>query len=411
MNDTQKVTVRKEIYIKHPRPDAAALAARGYAGPQRQMREIQGVEARDDIHTGRSILFSDDNGLTWTSSAAWPDTVRMVSGIEVREDGGAYMFDENAGVLVDVWLRQIIIGDLWNGTGTANNFTYYRLSSDFGRTWSEPRQLRYEEGADFDPAKPTKPEFLLKNQGYFGTNIIRHSNGTLITAVACANAPDDPKNDTRTWKLGSLCFAGTWDPGKKDYAWKAGQRVTIAEDVSSRGLLEPCVAELKDGRILVVWRGSNTATTPGRKWFSLSSDDGLTLTKPAEWKYDDDSSFYSPSSLHRFIRHSVTGKLYWFGNITPQPPNGNSPRYPLVMAEVDEDLAALKKGTVTLVDDRPDSADPNYQLSNFSLYENRDSHDLELFLTTYGQEIGQQNWMNADCWRYFLSFPPKAASI
>ena len=401
------VTVKKEIYIKQPRPYAAAIVQRNYAGPKRQMREIQGVEARDDVHTGRSILSSDDNGLTWTPPAAWPDTLRKVSGVEVWEDGGTYniFYDEKAGVLVDVWLRQIAIG------GNYNNFTYYRISSDFGRTWSEPRQLRYEEGADFDPDQPKKPEFLLKNQAYYGINIIRHSNGTLITAVANANAPDDPKNDNRAWKLGSLCFVGTWDAVKKDYVWKAGQRVTTTENVSSRGLMEPIVAELKDGRVLVVWRGSSTATTPGRKWFSLSSDGGLTLTPPAEWKYDDGSSFYSPSSIHQFVRHSVTGKLYWFGNITPQQPNGNAPRFPLVMAEVDEDLAALKKGTVTLVDDRPDSADPNYQLSNFSLYENRDSHDLELFLTTYGQEIGQQNWMNADCWRYFLSFPPKAASI
>lgn len=401
------VTVKKEIYIKQPRPHAAAIVQRNYAGPQRQMREIRGVEARDDVHTGRTLLSSDDNGLTWTPPAAWPDTVRMVSGIEVWEDGGTYniFYDETAGVLVDVWLRQIAIG------GNFNNFTYYRTSRDFGRTWSEPQQLRYEEGADFDPAQPKKPEFLLKNQAYYGINIIRHSNGTLITAVANANAPNDPKNDHRAWKLGSLCFVGTWDAGKKDYAWKAGQRVSTTEDISSRGLMEPIVAELKDGRVLVVWRGSSTAATPGRKWFSLSADGGLTLTPPAEWKYDDGSSFYSPSSIHQFVRHSVTGKLYWFGNITAQPPNGNAPRFPLVMAEVDEDLAALKKGTVTMIDDRPDSADPNYQLSNFSLYENRDTHDLELILTTYGQQPGAQNWMNADCWRYGLSFPPTTGGV
>ena len=362
------------------------------------------------MFTERSIRFSDDNGLTWTAPAARPDHVRMVSGQEVWEDGGACVFDEKAGMLVDVWLRQIQVGNIW-ADGTCNCFTYYRVSRDFARTWSEPKQLRYEAGADFDPAQPTKPEFLLKNQAYYGINIIRHSNGTLITAVAGANAPDDPKNDRRTWKLGSLCFVGTWDTGMKDYVWKAGQRVTVTEDLSSRGLLEPIVAELKDGRVLVVWRGSNTATTPGRKWFSLSSDGGLTLTPPAEWKYDDGSQFYSPSSIHQFIRHSGTGKLYWFGNITPVPPGGNSPRYPLVMAEVDENLAALKKHTVTLVDDRPDSADANYQLSNFSLYENRDTHELELILTTYGQELGQKNWMNADCWRYYLSLAPTTVGV
>jgi hypothetical protein len=32
------------------------------------------------------------------------------------------------------------------------------------------------------------------------------------------------------------------------------------------------------------------------------------------------------------IRDSVTGKLYWIGNICAAPPSGNSPRYPLVIA-------------------------------------------------------------------------------
>jgi alpha-L-fucosidase 2 len=396
------VTVRKELYIKQPRRNAAALAGRSYVGPQQQMREIQGVEARDDVHTGRSIRFSDDNGRTWTPFAAYPDTVRQVAGIEVWEDGGPCVFDEKAGVLVNIWLRQIQVGNVWVD-GTCNCFTHYRTSLDFGRTWSEPRQLRYEEGADFSPSHPTSPDFLLKNQAYIGNNIIRHSNGTLITAVGHANAPDDPQNVKRAWKLGSLCFVGTWNANQKDYIWKAGQRVTTTDDVSSRGLMEPAVAELKDGRVLVVWRGSNTASTPGRKWFSLSSDGGLTLTPPAEWKYDDGSSFYSPSSIHQLVRHSVTGKLYWFGNITPHAPSGNNPRYPLVMAEVDERLAALKKKTLQVIDDRPASADINYQLSNFMPYENRETHDLEFFLTTYGQEAGQENWMNADCWHYVLS--------
>ena len=394
--------VKKEIYLKQPRRNAAAMAARTYVGPRFQMREIQGLEARDDVHTGRSIRFSDDNGRTWTPFAPWPDTVRQVAGIEVWEDGGPCLYDEQAGVLVDTWLRQIQVGNIW-ADGTCNCFTYYRVSRDFGRTWSEPKPLSYEDGADFDPAQPTKPEFLLRNQGYFGNNIIRHSNGTLITAVAHANAPGDPQNDRRAWKLGSLCFVGTWDARQKDYRWRAGQRATITADVSSRGLMEPAVAELRDGRVLVVWRGSNSSTTPGRKWFSLSSDGGLTLTPPAEWKYDDGSGFYSPSSIHQFIRHSGTGKLFWFGNITPVPPDGNSPRYPLVMAQVDVEIGALKKSTVTVVDDRPENSDPNFQLSNFALYENRETRDLELFLTTYGQEPGQENWMNADGWHYTAS--------
>jgi hypothetical protein len=172
--------------------------------------------------------------------------------------------------------------------------------------------------------------------------------------------------------------------------------------------MEPEVAELADGRLLVVWRGSthgwdgSVAKLPGRKFFSVSFDGGRTLTPPAVWKYDDGSDFYSPSSYHRVIRHSVTGKLYWLGNISDTPPSGNSPRYPLVLAEVDEAKAALKKGTVTVIDDRQAGQPAQIQFSNFSLLEDRETHQLELRLTTYGQEPDPADWATADNYKYFL---------
>ena len=150
--------------------------------------------------------------------------------------------------------------------------------------------------------------------------------------------------------MGSVVFLARWNADRKDYDWTPAARVEISPEHSARGLMEPEVAELKDGRLLVVWRGSthgwdgSVAKLPGRKFFSVSTDGGRTLTPPAVWKYDDGSDFYSPSSIHRMIRHSVTGKLYWLGNISPTPPSGNSPRYPLVIAEVDEAKAALAEG-------------------------------------------------------------------
>ncbi|MHB9131601.1 MAG: G8 domain-containing protein [Armatimonadota bacterium] len=397
------ITVTKELYRQHPSSSAAAVAARSYVGPRLEMVETQGIEARDDVHTERTMRLSLDNGRTWSTPTPLPDHTRKVKDIEVWEGEGPHLYDEQTGVLVDVWLRQIQVGNIWSN-GICNDYTYYRLSRDLGRTWSAPKQLRYEDGAEFDPEHPLKPEFLLRNQAYFGSNILRHSNGTLIHCVAATNTPDDPQNDTRCWKLGSLCFIGRWDKKAQDYRWTAGKRVSISPEISARGLMEPEVAELQDGRVLVVWRGTDTPTTSGRKWFSVSRDGGMTLSPIQEWKYDDGSSFYSPSSYHRMIRHSVTKKLYWIGNITPNPPGGNSPRYPLVIAEVDEKIPALKKNTVTIIDDRDENKHGfGVQFSNFSLLENRETHHLELFLTTYGQEANQDNWMTADCYHYTLA--------
>lgn len=386
------ITVKKELYREHPRPGAAALTSIFRVGPKLERMEIQSVEARDDVPSEVRIRFSPDNGRTWSEFVRASETLSYPKGVEVWEGSGCKVYDPEARVLVDTWLRQISL------EGNYHNFTYYRLSHDHGRTWSAPKQLRYEDGDAFDPDEPLKPAFLQRNQAYFGSNLLRHSNGTLIHCVAHANAPGDPENDQRPWRMGSLCFIGRWDKRARDYRWTAGKRGSISPEVSSRGLMEPEVAELKDKCVLVIWRGSDTARTPGRKWFSVSHDGGMTLTEPQELKYDDGSRFYSPSSYHRMIRHSVTKKLYWIGNISAVPPKGNSPRYPLVIAEVEEKIPALRKTTVTTIDDRQPEQSDQVQFSNFSLLENPETHELELYLTTYGSDA--KNIFSADCYKY-----------
>jgi hypothetical protein len=388
-------TVQKEVYYKHPRSGAAALVFMQYVGPGLERMETRGLEVQDDVHSERTWRLSTDNGRTWSEPVAIGSTAVTYSGVGVWEGSGPRLFDAGAGVLVETWLRQIAV------KGQYDQSTYWRLSRDFGKTWSEPKMLRYEAGDEFDPKNPLAPGFLKTNQAYFGSNILKHSNGTLIHAVAHANAPGDTGNDTRAWRMGSLCFVGRWNPQAKDYEWTAGKRVETTPDRSSRGLMEPEVAELKDGRVLVVWRGSNTGTTPGRKFCSVSNDGGLTLGPVEELKYDDGTSFYSPSSYHRMIRHSVTGKLYWVGNISATPPSGNSPRYPLVIAEVDETLPALKKNTVMAIDDRQPNQTEAIQFSNFSLLEDRPTHALELYLTAYGEFPGSV--FDADCYKYLVT--------
>ena len=101
------------------------------------------------------------------------------------------------------------------------------------------------------------------------------------------------------------------------------------------------------------------------------------------------------------IRHSATCKPYWLGNISPTPPSGNSPRYPLVIAEVDEDNPPRKKKTVTI--DRRSAARPGRSpVSNFSLLENRETHLLEPHLTTDGQEPNPADWATAENYKYLL---------
>lgn len=404
------VTLRKELYKKHQQPRAAALASVVAVGPDLQLRETQSVERQSDVGDDIRARWSTDNGRTWSEFVlVQASNIVKYQGVPVWEGGAAEVYDPASGLLVQYWLRQIQHGGLYHC------FTYVRTSADFGRSFSPPTPLAYEPAPPFDPAHPLDPKYLDHNEGYPGSNILVRRDGTLVACLAHANANGDPKNNQRPWRMGSVLFLGKWNADRHEYQWKPGARVEISPAHSARGLMEPEVAELADGRLLVVWRGSThgydktVAKIPGRKFFSLSRGGGQSLTPPAEWKYADGSSFYSPSSYHRMIRHSTTGRLYWIGNITMTPPSGNSPRFPLVIAEVDEANAALIRSTVTAIDDRSPSQGRDVQFSNFSLYEDRQTHELVLYLTTYGQEPNPADWATADCYRYRLQLVKSAS--
>ena len=418
------VTVKKELYKKHAKPGDAAVVRVQYVGPELQRRELHSIEATDDVLDVLQARWSTDNGRTWSEFVPVQPSTRVdYNGVKVGEGEGINLvFDPQAGVLVQMWGRQIVIHhhgvypgeDVrqknWYAHGQAcwHNFAYSRYSRDFGRTWSEPQKLIYEDGDQFDPEEPRKPTFINHNEGGCGNNILLRSDGTLVTCLSVANAPGDPKNNDRAWKMGSILFTGKWNVTRQDYDWTPGARVEISPEHSARGLLEPEVAEFNDGRLLVVWRGSThgwdgtVAKLPGRKFFSVSTDGGKTLDPPKVWTYADGTDFYSPSSYHRMIRHSLTGKLYWLGNIVATPPHGNDPRYPLVIAEVDEAQAAIKKSTVTAIDDRLPTQGQGIQFSNFSLLEDHQTHAVELYLTTYGQEQDPKDEYTADNYKYTL---------
>src|SRR6185295_20258873 len=129
---------------------------------------------------------------------------------------------------------------------------------------------------------------------------------------------------------GVTCFLGTWNKRKNDYDWTHSEPVFVPIRVSTRGLGEPTIAELKDGRLLLDMRGSNDGLDPvkypGRKWISISKDGGKNWSPVTDLRYDTGEQFYAPATFAKFIRSRKTGKLYWIGNISRQPPKGNVPR-------------------------------------------------------------------------------------
>jgi hypothetical protein len=103
---------------------------------------------------------------------------------------------------------------------------------------------------------------------------------------------------------------------------------------------------------------------------------------PAPWTYTDGDAFYSPSACSQLLRHS-TGALYWIGNIAPHNPNSNSPRYPLVIGEVDHVTGLLLRDSVSAIDDRQSGEDAALTLSNFYAREDRETGEIVLHLSRF----------------------------
>lgn len=255
------------------------------------------------------------------------------------------------------------------------------------------RMMKYEEGPDFDPETPFAPAFLQTNRAYYGSGMAIGNDGAAFFPVACVTSGDsgEPRHGIVLMRR---------DPVAGD--WRASNQRHISPDLSSRGLLqEPDAAILRNGNILVVCRGHNTATTPGRKWMLVSSDGGQTLNPVEEFHYDDGSSFYSPASIHKFVRSSKTGKLYWIANILPRPPEGGRPRYPLQICEIDEGIPAVKKDSLCVIDDRQKNETELLQLSNFSVIENRETLEIEIYISRLGED--RQHPRGCGIYRYMYS--------
>ena len=218
-----------------------------------------------------------------------------------------------------------------------------------------------------------------------------------------------PNNYREGCVAGAMCFVGKWNEGDGNYNWTASEAMFLPRRQSTRGLVELALVELTNGNLLLVMRGSNTGLgpleCPGRKWFSVSEDLGLTWSAVGDLRYDTGEQLYSPASISKTVRSTRTGKLYWAGNITGEPPDGNSPRYPLQIVEIDEEGPSFRRDTLTVIDDRdPERDSEHVQLSNFSLFENRETGEMEMYLTRIGERGGGEDVWTADSYRYTLTF-------
>lgn len=421
-------TVEKYLHIPSPNPNTATTVSIQYIGEGLQRRERRAnISSSDwtDMHRKR---FSSDNGQTWSPWQIIYDKAPEQNGF-VQSGGpsqdGSGPLDPASGMLIKPVFQRIIRGDpeeamsaVWSGDRRFSDHGFYQLSADNGASWDQGHLLKYETGPDFDTEDWGNPDYFRSNEMYIG-DICVHSNGTIIIAATIPVPYRDQEDEKapiifpNTYRegcvAGAMSFVGKWDPVLKDYSWRTSNSIFLPRRVSTRGLVELDLSELKDGRLLLIMRGSNAGMDslecPGRKWISVSNDGGFTWSKITDLRYDTGEQFYSPATFAETIRSTSTGKLYCFLNINTYPPSGNGPRYPLQVAEIDEETVCLKKGTVTIIDDRhPELDSLHLQLSNFGLLEDRESHLLELILTRIGERGGGTKVWDADTYRYIIRF-------
>ncbi len=421
-------TIEKQVYIPSPWKNMLTTSSNSYIGRGLRRSELRTNVSSSDWSDTHRIRFSDDNGRTW---GPWnllfkeaPEQNGYVMGGGMNQEGtGPY--DPASGMLVKLVFQRIFKGDpeealnvVWGGERRFTDHGFYQLSADNGRTWDEGHLLKYEEGPDFDPGNWGDSVYFRTNEMYIGNILITSKGTVVISATIPVPYPDKedmktpvifPNNYREGCVAGAMCFVGKWNPEKKDYDWKTSNKIFLPRKVSTRGLVELNLSELKDNRLLLIMRGSNVGLDslecPGRKWISISNDGGLTWGKIRDLRYDTGEQFYSPASYAKTLRSKATGKLYCFLNISKIPPVGNGPRYPLQVAEIDENKVALKKATVTVIDDRyPPLDSASLQLSNFNLLENRETNVVELYLSRIGERGGGKKIWDTDTYRYLITF-------
>ena len=370
----------REIFVPSPAAGTYVSGGAFYTRPSGlEMMSIHGYETRNDICDVSFHRWSDDNGRTWSEPRA-VETYVKADGVARQRCLTPGILDPRTGRL----LFFILQGYLPNENcldGMTHYGVLWAISEDGGRSLCHEEPL-VQRGDQYSEMHPIEGVWIGRNCIMNGVNALWLETGqVLFPAMVTRLGPDGNYYNP----LGAFTYTdvvvllGTWERGRLAWDWLA--RVEFELSQSTRGAIEPTLAAFPAGRILMVMRGSNSLRPqmPGYKWYCVSSDGGRRWTPPEPWGYVGGERFFSPSSISMFLPHS-SGRTFWIGNIAPRNPDGNQPRYPLVIAEVDADSLMLIKDSVTVVEDRRPEDHPGIQFSNFQAHEDRQTGEVVVYL-------------------------------
>lgn len=382
MQSIPAMNVEKAIYLQPENPNATVFNVHTVYTSDTGGGLLQeyAETVASDTFGKRFRRFSSDNGKTWSPPELVFTPRETSEGME-REGEGALLREPATGWIFRFTNRHLYPEITFTKDVMKLTTIGCEVSRDEGRTFSAPRQLIVRGGTPRQWAPGIE----------YGTNsaMISFSSpfvdgrGRIILPAQWLPRILDSM-DTYLVPIEAICFVGETN-SRGEIEWERMPPVSGDLTQTPRGLFEPTIAEVGDGRLLMICRGSNgwDAAIPGRKWISTSNDGGNHWSTPRPLGYEDGALFFSPSSGSALIRSSRNGRLYWIGNITPTNPLANLPRRPLVIAQVDAERACLIRSTVEIIDDA--EGDEDLRLSNFRVYEDRETGD---FLVTLARSIG-----------------------
>src|ERR1043166_7274136 len=347
-----------------------------------------GWEVANDVQDDYTDWISRDNGRTWSESTPAPSAIPVEGGHIVHTEHVAFHVpDRNllvlmtndklepsieAGYDMDQTARiRITVGDpeaVIRGKATAPLISEFGIEQglyvSFTTAWRDSRgrilvPVMWQKNACPLPTRP----------------LVKHAERLGMRGFATRKDMPDVFSDV--WDVGLLI--GEFEQDGK-LQWHVSNPVPFDLDKSSRGMHEGSVAELPDGRLFMILRGSNEGwlDVPSYKWLSFSENRGETWSKVVPLPCDDGSLIESSCTGSGLFRSIKNGKLYWMGNLCLEGrrPEGNMPRSPLYIAEIQESPVAIKRNTITVLDRAQPGEHPDTRHSNFKFYQDRETGDV-----------------------------------
>ncbi len=385
--------IEKILFAKQPDENTGILSMAAYCSGDGKLMKYSTYTGASDAFRDSEISFSDDGGNNFHSRRKDRTRWKTDGGMMTRyfklsaldgKTGRFYMF-YNQGLLPSDRPQD----------GLQSWQMVYNMSEDGGQT------IVFEEHVvmkgNYSLSHPIEGVYIGKNNfmvGDWPCEPILTDDGRILMAVQCTMFDEEGKlynpGGGYTYQYSVLLHGRFLDDGRIE--WNGiSNKVEGDPYKTTRGVIEPSIAMMPDGRILMVMRGSNGGTKDpdfkiqGYRWFSVSEDGGWTFSKPEPWKYDSGEMFHSPSSCSKLLRHS-NGKYYWIGNICEDNSRANMPRNPLCICEIDQNNLLLKKDSRLDFILREDHQFEDVTFSNFYAAEEWNTGDILVYCSAFWQD-------------------------